>query len=878
MYKQLRFLTTMLLLAVCCGTWAQETYNGTGTFKKCTGTLQTGLYVIGNAQTTNDVTKVYAINNTTGTSWILYTEVILEGDDAVNPDASIVWKYDESTGYIQNIANNNYIYWSSGNVGCCGTTAYAHTVSETSTSGVYNVKSKATTSRVLRRNSTSGYRYYTSSTGTADICFYKLDTGGSQTETCETPTFSPVAGTYTEAQSVSISTATDGATIYYTTDGSAPTTSSNVYSTPINVASTMTINAIAVKEGYDNSEMATATYTIEEPTPSTGGTWELTDLADLTSTDVFVIVGNNGDNYAMTNDNGTGSAPSAVEVTISNNKITSEVADNIKWNISADATNGYTFYPNGSTTTWLYCTNTNNGVRVGTNTDKTFKIDAGYLKHDGTSRYVGIYNSQDWRCYTSINSNIEDQSFAFYKYVEGSDTPSTDPSIAVTPKNIQATAERTEGTINVTYNNIADVEPEIIFYEADGTTETTCSWITAAFNSDNSVAYVIAANAGEARTAYMKVYALDDNADDVYSDLITITQAEYVAPFESVTYNLANSITSGKHYIIVGKSATADYAMGVQNSNNRAAVEISISGQTATVETEDVHEVQICGPDADGYYTIVDGGYLYAASNSSNHLKTQETLNDNGRWNITFGNEGVANIVAQGTNARNIMQYNASNHIFSCYNSAQGDVYLYEKADEATPTQTVSISSVGLATFCSENALDFTGVTDVWAYIAQNNNGNVTYQRVKKVPARTGVLLRNKLEEGAISREVPVLTGSAANVSGNMFIGTLTDIDALASVEGTNTNYILNKGENGVGFYKANYKKVGAGKAYLQLPTPTEGAKTFIGFEEEGEATSISTIDNGQLTMDNAYNLQGQKVGSEYKGIVIVNGKKFINK
>ena len=146
--------------------------------------------------------------------------------------------------------------------------------------------------------------------------------------------------------------------------------------------------------------------------------WVKTSISDLTANDVFVIVGNNADNYAMSNDQGTGSAPTAVGgVTISGDKITSAVADNIQWNISSD-TNGYTFYPKGSTTTWLYCTNSNNGVRVGTNTDKVFTIsEEGYLYNTATSRYVGIYNSQDWRCYTSINANIKDQTFAFYKKV-----------------------------------------------------------------------------------------------------------------------------------------------------------------------------------------------------------------------------------------------------------------------------------------------------------------------------------------------------------------------------------------------------------------------------------------------------------------------------
>lgn len=79
------------------------------------------------------------------------------------------------------------------------------------------------------------------------------------------PTFSPEAGTYTSAQTVTITTATDGATIYYTTDGSTPTTSSTQYAGAITVSETTTIRAIAVKADMADSEVATATYTIEIP-------------------------------------------------------------------------------------------------------------------------------------------------------------------------------------------------------------------------------------------------------------------------------------------------------------------------------------------------------------------------------------------------------------------------------------------------------------------------------------------------------------------------------------------------------------------------------------------------------------------------------------
>ncbi|WP_165280018.1 chitobiase/beta-hexosaminidase C-terminal domain-containing protein [Paenibacillus protaetiae] len=65
--------------------------------------------------------------------------------------------------------------------------------------------------------------------------------------------------------SVTLSDATPGATIYYTTDGSTPTVSSAVYSSPISITSAVTIKAIAVKSGYANSGVMSASYQIALP-------------------------------------------------------------------------------------------------------------------------------------------------------------------------------------------------------------------------------------------------------------------------------------------------------------------------------------------------------------------------------------------------------------------------------------------------------------------------------------------------------------------------------------------------------------------------------------------------------------------------------------
>ena len=121
-----------------------------------------------------------------------------------------------------------------------------------------------------------------------------------------TPTFAPVAGTYTENQTVTLSSSTDGATIYYTTDGTTPTTGSHVYSGAISVTGTAgqsistTIKAIAVKDGMQTSSVASATYVIEIPALAPG-------------------------TYAVTVNNGTGDGNYAAGATVT---ITADAAPN----------------------------------------------------------------------------------------------------------------------------------------------------------------------------------------------------------------------------------------------------------------------------------------------------------------------------------------------------------------------------------------------------------------------------------------------------------------------------------------------------------------------------------------------------------------------
>ena len=156
------------------------------------------------------------------------------------------------------------------------------------------------------------------------------------------------------------------------------------------------------------------TYTVG----GTGTTeWVLKNLSEIKSTDVFLItISKDGKVYALPN-TASSTAPKPAILYASNGKLTSDPAANLLWNLGG-STNAWVFYPDGVTSRWLSGTADNAGVRVDTGANKTFKINSGYLFNNGTNRYYGVYKEQDWRCYTSIHSNIANQTLGFYVKTE----------------------------------------------------------------------------------------------------------------------------------------------------------------------------------------------------------------------------------------------------------------------------------------------------------------------------------------------------------------------------------------------------------------------------------------------------------------------------
>ena len=343
------------------------------------------------------------------------------------------------------------------------------------------------------------------------------------------PIFNPVAGTYTGAQEITISAA-DGATIRYTLDGNDPTETSTEYTGAITIISSKTIKAKAWMEGYLPSEVASAEYVIELPTVTFN---KLASHTQITTSDVYMIVDVTS-GRALTSANGSSSAPTAVEVTIENNAITAAVPYELQWKFAVEE-GGYSIYPVSNNEIWLYTTDGNNGVRVGTNENKIWEIDvtdAGEstyhgLKNVATSRYLGVYTAnQDWRAYGSVNNNIKNTQIEFFILGEAPESAPANP-----------TFNPAEGTF---FNNVdvalaCETEGATIYYTLDGTDPT-----------DASTAYTEAIHITETTT--VKAIAIKNAlSSGIVSATYTISNIETVAtPVitpEAGNYNAPQQIT-----------------------------------------------------------------------------------------------------------------------------------------------------------------------------------------------------------------------------------------------------------------------------------------------------------------------------------------------
>ena len=197
-----------------------------------------------------------------------------------------------------------------------------------------------------------------------------------------------------------------------------------------------------------------------------------------------------------------------------------------------------------------------------------------------------------------------------------------------------------------------------------------------------------------------------------------------------------------------------------------------------------------------------------------------------------------------------------------------------------TPYRTATIGPAGYITYSNGEKCVVSGAK---AYtVSANNTSSVTMTEMAAEtvwPESAGMILGGSYgDEVTISAVASDATTS--EIGDNLLKGTG---NSTATPDKENVYVFSWNGSDPstVGFYKASGNgELAAHKAYLDLSTA--GAKTadFLSFDFGGETTSINSIENGELRVENYdyYNLAGQKVNKDYKGIVIVNGKKYLRK
>lgn len=392
-------------------------------------------------------------------------------------------------------------------------------------------------------------------------------------------------------------------------------------------------NTLSIKmDGATRVEKAAETWRLVTPAEGiTDGTYA---FVAKTSTKTGVLISSNG----------TGSAPTYYTSGISiENDCLIGVSDAMKFDITGTAGN-YVIYVAGGTSMWLYCTSDNNGVRVGTNANKAWTItthsdnsNAFAFKHNSTSRYLGVYNDADWRCYTSLTAsnftNTKGSSQIYlYKKTSGAVAPDTTPKLEVGKTEIALNSDGGEGTVEVTAVNVSSLQVSALA-EADSQDEVT--WLSVEYDENGTLSYAAEANGSEnEREAYIEIYA-EDLEGNPLTKYIHVTQAGKVdTSFEPGKYWLFGT-KNDETMVMLPLVLAADKDYGYPNGD-KVTESRSYEKNAFTFEAEA------------GGYTIQDtyGKYYYQKANGSSYYNTfnvSATKPTSGHiWTVSIQNDGAA--------------------------------------------------------------------------------------------------------------------------------------------------------------------------------------------------------------------------------------------
>ena len=742
----------------------------------------------------------------------------------------------------------------------------------------------------------------------------------------------PASGFYASKASVTMS-ANDGYTIYYTDNGTEPSKSSTVYTGTFDVTSNKTIKAIAYK-GEDYGSVQTATYTIipenriylANPIAADfTALRENTANFDDNTNDGYIqnkVQFNKDTDYALEGSDGTDISVAQGLLIRSTNNFS--VGD-FRYYYKDD---DYKFYSNKSNTSYkipgvkagqkvIFEMSASGGRTItGTNTDEASQsYTSGSIKKltftataDGT---VTLTNSG-----SSFVYSIEVKTPVYYHV-----TYDLDGGTGTTPTE----TDKEEGDKFTLHDGTTDITaPD--GKEFDGWSDGTNTYAGGAEYTMPDDDVILTAQWKTAETKYTVTYDVNGGGScatasatqptvgaaltlptptwDGYTfdgwynagSKIGDAGAEYTPKANITLYAKWTDNIEGKLFSYVD----GNYGDKFKPFDGSGWVTANATGKSKTF-TDEVTGAQfvITNGAWDVKATSISALAKYKAGSTS--MKVVVPTGYKATVNIWYNSYGESKLLkvdddaqtAPGSNKLNDNQTNAqiySKLVAVTVTEKNGDVVLtssggsdniYIARVAVTLTHvSATISAAGYATFSSTEKLDFTGVEGLTAYKATaTGESSVTLKDVTGiVPAETGLLLKG----AANTYYIPVSTADAtADVDGNLLQSATEEYTVTGEEKGT--AYVFGSLNEVVGFYKAAVgKKIGVGKSWLLVPpaTPINDANflSFVfGDEEQGETDGIKAVST-KVENGVRYNLAGQKVGADYKGIVIVNGKKYLNK
>lgn len=527
------------------------------------------------------------------------------------------------------------------------------------------------------------------------------------------------------------------------------------------------------------------------------------------------------------------------------------------WTLEA-ATGGY-YMKNVSLKSNQYLNNTSStSVSFGSkNSIWTFSFTDGVAlisNKSNSNRFLGFYEDGVYKAYATSNLSSYDHAITVYELVEE--------------------GAATKPTHNVTFsvNGIAG-EPASVAEDAAITFPANpaavggkafVGWTTTPISgtTDEAPSLVSEATMGTADIMFYAVFAKETSGEVTKTDELT----KSTTGVTSTTYSAWSSkqAIDGSDAVYAGNSAGGSSAIQLRSTNSSGIISTTSGGKVKKVTviwnsaTSDDRTLEVYGKN-EAYtstsvlYGVNQGTLLGSIEyKTSNGTSTELEITDEYEY-IGLRSKSGAMFLTKIT-----IDWEAGGVTYSEYCTSV--------------TIPVSISAAGYATFSSAYATDFSAYDALKVYYINSTSGNIaktTEIESKKVPANTGVIMKGN---AGIYNAACIAT--APEVIGNLLFACVDGYTA----DYDNEIYILSSGTNGIGFYPiAAHTTLDAGKAFIG--GGDVGAKCLTLSFEDG-VTDIANVDVNDKFDDNSsiYNLAGQKVGKKYKGIVIVNGKKYMQK